>query len=94
MFLTVQTAFEGHQANTFKRGKQVLEKFKLDLPFGQDGAPGVRPSIMRDFKTGGTPWTIVIDPEGVIRFSTFHLPAADAIRLIDKLKAKKKPEKE
>jgi hypothetical protein len=90
----VQTTFEGHATNTFERGKQVLEKFELDLPFGQDGAPGVRPGIMRDFKTRGTPWTIIIDPQGIIRYSSFHIPPGDAIKLIDGFKedAAKKPE--
>ncbi len=82
-FLAVQTVFEGHKSNTFERGKQVLEKFKLDIPFGQDGAPGVRSGVMRDYKTRGTPWTIIIDPDGIIRYSNFHIQPAEAIKLID-----------
>jgi hypothetical protein len=87
-FLAVQTTFEGHATNTFARGKEVLKKFKLDLPFGQDRAPGVRSGIMRDFKTRGTPWTIIIDPEGLIRCSSFHIAPKEAVKLIDKLKEK------
>ena len=85
-FLTVQTVFEGYAANSFERGKKVLEKFKLDIPMGQDGAPGVRSGIMRDYRTRGTPWTIIIGPDGIIRYSTFHITPEKAIELIDGLK--------
>jgi hypothetical protein len=48
---------------------------------------------MRDFKTRGTPWIIIIDPQGIIQYSSFHIPPVDAIKLIDGLKesATKKP---
>lgn len=94
MFLAVQTVFEGYKANTFDRGKEVLAKFKLDIPLGQDGMPGVRSTVMRDFKTRGTPWTIIIDPEGMIRASTFHIPSAEAIKVIDGFKNRERLEKQ
>lgn len=86
VFLAVQTVFEGYKANSFARGKAVLEKFKLPIPMGQDGAPGERSGIMRDYKTRGTPWTIVIGPDGMVRYSNFHLAPEAAIKLIDGLK--------
>jgi hypothetical protein len=38
---------------------------------------------MRDYKTRGTPWTIIIDPQGMIRFSAFHTSPENAIKMID-----------
>lgn len=85
-FLTVQTVFEGYHANTLEKGKQVLKKFNLTIPMGQDGVTGTRSKLMGDYRTGGTPWTIIIDPDGSIRYSTFHIQSKDAITLIDGFK--------
>ena len=86
-FLAVQTVFEGYGANSFEKGKGVMKKYGLEIPMGQDGAPGKRPGIMRDYRTRGTPWTIVIGPDGIVRYSAFHIESAAAIRLIDGLKS-------
>lgn len=90
VFLTVQTVFEGFGTNTFERGKAVMKKFGLTIPMGQDGTKDQRSGIMRDFRTGGTPWTIIIDPEGKVRFSTFHTTPKAAIKLIDSFKKAEK----
>ena len=82
-FLAVQTTFEGHSTNTFERGQAVMKKFDLTIPFGQDGDEKTRPQLMRDYQTRGTPWTIIIDPKGVIRYSTFHIERDAAVEMID-----------
>ena len=87
VFLAVQTVFEGFEANTFERGKRVMEKFGLEIPMGQDGEAGKRSRILRDYRMRGTPWAIVIGSDGVIRYSTFRIAPAAAIELIDGLKS-------
>ena len=85
-FVVIQTVFEGFETNTPERGTKVLEKFELDLPYGFDGAPDARSTFMRDYRTGGTPWTVIVDPEGVVRFNDFTIEKDAAIALIDRLK--------
>ena len=86
-FVAVQTVFEGHAANKHDRGTKIVrDKFRLDVPVGHDGAEGKRPSIMQGYKTRGTPWTIIIDKDGIVRFNAFRIEAADAVKLIKELR--------
>jgi len=84
-FVTIQTVFEGANVNTFERGKKVVtDKFGLSIPFGQSGGEKRSP-LMRSYRTGGTPWTVIIDPEGKVVFNEFHIKSDAAIQLIDGL---------
>ena len=40
---------------------------------------------MRRYRTGGTPWTVLIDPDGVVQFNDFHIAPDKAIDLIDRM---------
>ena len=81
-FAVVQTVFEGAEENTQDKLREMQLRYGLKLPFGHDeGEP--HPSTMIDYRTGGTPWFILIDPGGTVVFSDFHLNA-DA--LIEALK--------
>lgn len=72
-FLYIQTVFEGAKSNTFERGKADIKKYGLKGPFGQDNSR----KTMRQFKTGGTPWLVVIGPDGEIKFNDFNYPGDD-----------------
>lgn len=80
-FAVVQTVFEGAEQNTAERLRETQLRYGLTLPFGHDLPPpgGAYPTIMEDYRTGGTPWFIVIDPKGEVIFNDFSL---DADRLI------------
>jgi len=85
-FLAVQTVFEGESVNTVEKVKETAKKYELNIPFGHD--PGddsyyVRSQIMTDYKTGGTPWVIIIDKAQTVRYNDFHLPAENAIEAIN-----------
>jgi hypothetical protein len=41
---------------------------------------------MGRYRSGGTPWIVIIDKKGIVRFNGFHLSPAKAIRLIDQLR--------
>ena len=87
-FVAVQTVFEGHRTNTATKAKSTVAGFELDIPTGHDpGAGGRRPSLMRGYRTGGTPWTILIDKRGVVRFNGFRIRPDKAIAAIEKLRA-------
>ncbi|MFQ5707888.1 MAG: redoxin domain-containing protein [bacterium] len=84
--VTVQTTFEGYDYNSFSKARKTIEKYELKTPVGQSGTRG-RPSIlMRNYRTGGTPWIVIIDKKGVVRYNDFHIYPQMAIQLIQKLK--------
>ena len=85
-FVAVQTVFEGFVQNTAERAWATAKRHKLDIPFGHSGSARARPKIMTGYRTRGTPWMIVIDREGKVRFSNFHIQTDQAVDLIDKLK--------
>lgn len=86
-FVAIQTVFEGFSSNTPKRAWENAKKYKLDFPVGHSGSRDEYSRIMRTYRTGGTPWTIIIDRDGVVRYNDFHVKPKAAISLINKLKA-------
>ncbi len=85
-FVAVQTVFEGFQVNTVQAGRRMVQEFGLDIPVGHDGSNGKRSILMRRYRTGGTPWAIIIDKQGKVRFNGFHIASDDAAELIDELR--------
>ncbi len=86
VFLAVQTVFEGFDTNHHERGMQIVtEKFGLDIPVGHSGQPDQPSKLMRHYRTGGTPWTLIIGPDRVLRYSDFHIDVDDAIKRIDRI---------
>ncbi len=85
-FVAIQTTFEGYSSNDKDAAKQIVDRYKLTMPVGHSGTDGVRSKFMQNYQTGGTPWTIIVDKQGIIRFSNFHLSVAQAVDMINKLK--------
>ena len=85
-FAVIQTVFEGADENTFEKLRTNQLKYELPVVFGHDPAPhGARlPTFMEDYRTRGTPWFTVINADGHIVFSDFHL---DADRLVANLES-------
>ncbi len=72
-FVAVQTVFEGFEANTVDAAADVADKYDLAIPIGHDAGPNNSGSIlMPRYRTGGTPWTILIDATGKVRFNAFQ----------------------
>jgi len=91
-FVVFQTVFEDRSSkpvNTFENLKKIAGKYELTMPFAQSGSHKDKSKLMRAYKTGGTPWTMIVDKKGVIRYASFIITPADAGKLIDKLKAEK-----
>jgi len=89
-FVVFQTVFEDRAdkpVNTFENLKKLAKKFELTMPFAQSGSLEDKSKVMRAYKTGGTPWTMIIDKEGIIRHSSFVISPANAVKLIEELKA-------
>jgi thiol-disulfide isomerase/thioredoxin len=89
-FVAIQTVFEGHSANTLARGLADMESFGLEgIPFGHAGGEdeGRSPAIMRSYRSGGTPWTVIIDKRGRVRFNGFRIEPAKALALVQELRS-------
>jgi len=89
VFVAVQTVFEGYGTNTEGRAKDTVEEFDLLIPVGHvEGEGGRSPAIMRRYRSGGTPWTVIIDRQGTVRFNGFSIEPKADIDLVEKLLAK------
>lgn len=86
-FVAIQTVFEGYQTNTPKGGFECVKRYDLDIPFGHSGGPGQASTVMRRYRTGGTPWTVIIDAKGTVRYNGFHINPEQGGQWINALKA-------
>lgn len=83
-FAAIQTVFEAFAENTAERGFANQVHYALPIPFGHDAGPDQSGSLlMQHYRSGGTPWFILIDPAGIVVFNHYQL---DAGRLIDYLR--------
>lgn len=87
VFVAIQTVFEGFERNTPEKGLAAARKFGLSIPVGHDGSGGVTSRLMADYRAGGTPWTVIIGPDGTVKENAFMPEEADAVRTIDALLA-------
>ena len=93
-FVAVQTVFEGFQVNTEPKALSSVRQFDLDIPVGHDPGPkGGRSTILDHYRTGGTPWTALIDREGRVRFNDFSIRSPEAIALVRELLAEPRPDR-
>lgn len=76
-FAAIQTAFEDFDVNTFERVREDQRRYGLHIPFGHAAPqPGNSvPTIMTDYRTGGTPWFVGIAPDNHVVFDAFQLDA-------------------
>lgn len=79
----IQTVFEGYRSNTQDAVRELQLRYELPITMGHD--PGDQethavPSTMRNYRTGGTPWLILINPAGQVVFNGFHV---DSDKLIE-----------
>lgn len=87
VFIAVQTSFEGHGTNTPQRAKETADGYGLTIPVGHSGSPQQPSAVMRNYRTGGTPWTVIIDRNGIVRFNDFHIESDAAVTMINRLLA-------
>ncbi len=86
VFVAIQTVFEGFTTNTASRALSTVQDFGLDIPTGHDPGPSDGGSlVMRRYRSGGTPWTILIDKKGVVRFNGFRLSPDQARAQVEAL---------
>jgi len=80
--VAVQTTFEGYSVNTRDKVRELQLRYELPITMGHDeGDPDAKrlPKTMRNYRSGGTPWTVIIDPQGRVMTNDFHLNADNVI---------------
>lgn len=84
-FAVIQTVFEGAHENTFEKLRVNQLKYALPVAFGHDEPPAgaALPTFMEHYHTRGTPWFTVIDADGGIVFSDFHLDADHLVKELE-----------
>jgi len=88
IFAAIQTVFEGRNANTFERMLEIQKEYDLKIPFGHDDGKGLSKNIattMLNYKTGGTPWFILIDENDKVVFNDYHMNTDKAIEYLKNL---------
>lgn len=81
----VQTVFEGFQSNTQDDVRKLQLRYELPVVMGHDAGDsnGDRhPLTMLRYRSGGTPWLVLVDPEGTVVFNDFHVNAEKLIEFI------------
>ena len=85
-FVAIQTVFEGFLVNSVTAAKLIIAKYDLTMPVGHSGSDVKRSEFMKNYKTGGTPWTVIIDKNSIVRFNNFHAEVDEIIEFMDALK--------
>ena len=81
----IQTVFEGFRSNTVDDVRKLQLRYDLPVIMGHD--PGnedthTRPVTMQAYRTGGTPWLILINPDGTVVFNDFHVDRKKLIEYV------------
>ena len=86
-FAVIHTAFDDDPRNSQDRIREMQLRYDIKVPFGHDPKVGDSyPTFMQDYRTRGTPYFVVIDPNDQIIFADFGL---DADKLISTVEAGK-----
>lgn len=83
-FAAIQTVFEGFDVNIFERVRDNQRRYDLKIPFGHAGPENEYrpPAIMEDYRTGGTPWFVVIAPDGHVVFDGFQVDPEKLVQVL------------
>ncbi|MFT4566874.1 MAG: hypothetical protein ACI9FN_001835 [Saprospiraceae bacterium] len=88
VFMAIQTVFEGAHANTYEKLLETQKQYDLQILFGHDvgnESTNNSSSVMYSYRSGGTPWFILIDQNDRVVFNDFHLNTEKAIELLLKV---------
>ncbi len=74
--VAIQTVFEGHEVNTGDKVRQTQQRYELPIYMGHDPGKATEsgyPNTMLAYRTGGTPWQVLIAPDGTVVFDGFRV---------------------
>ncbi len=84
-FAGIQTVFEGGFINTVDKVRKIQLQYDLNMPMGHDPGDNGRSNTMMAYRTGGTPWMILINPAGEVVYNDFGIDADRAIEFFSKV---------
>ena len=85
--LGAQTVFEGFSTNTLDQVTAVQQEYGLNFPMAHDDGEEhklERSYLMNQYRSGGTPWMVLIDPKGIVLANAFHFSTQNLIALLEK----------
>lgn len=93
--IALQTPFRSDDLNTLAAAKALFEEKGLKGPVGHEGNSRKKSETYINYKVPGTPWFVVMDKQGVVRYNDSSLPIEEAREMFELLKmGKTLPEKE
>lgn len=84
--ISIQTTFEGFAINSKGALAKIADKYNLSIPIGHSGWEGRPSPLLYSYRAKGTPWLVIIDKSGNIRFNGYHLKPEKSMALIEMLK--------
>ena len=78
----IQTTFEGYASNMPDKMREMQNRYDLPIIMGHDAGDQAKhtyPTTMQNYRTGGTPWAILISPDGYVLYNDFGLDGDNAI---------------
>lgn len=81
-----QTAFTDFRFNTPASFGLLLEQLPPHVALAHSGNALSRPVILDDYGVRGTPWTLIIGPDGIVEFSGCLLDSSELIRMVEELR--------
>lgn len=86
--LAIQTPFHQFEKNTHEKAVAYMDEQEVKFPIGQDGSETRRSHVFDAYRAPGTPWIVIMDKRGIVRFNDTDLPIENASKLIEELKSK------
>jgi thiol-disulfide isomerase/thioredoxin len=86
-FFAIQTVFEGSWFNTQDKLRENQKEHNISVPFAHDdgGEDSSRSILMSKYRTGGTPWTVIINKEGKVVYNDYHVNPDKALGYLSAL---------
>lgn len=86
--LSIQTVFEGSWINTENKMDEIQKKYELfDIVMGHESGTDEtsgQPTTMINYRSGGTPWAVLIGPNGKVIFNDFSFNVDNMIAYLTK----------
>lgn len=83
--IAIQTTFEGYSRNTPDKVREVQKQYELDIVMGHDAGDEKthsNPKTITSYRSGGTPWAVLISPQGKVVFNNYSIDPKSLIEVL------------
>lgn len=84
--IAVQTVFEGFETNSQSAVRELQLRYDLPITMGHDAGTALtdhHPLSMINYRTGGTPWLVLVAPNGQVVYNDFHVDPDSLIEFVN-----------